>query len=163
MLQSTARQAKRRLGWPAYAASVIWHLHEPQFPVEISLDGAQPIVREVNSVLVANVGRFPGGINLLPQAVPDDGLLDVALIAPRRVTDWIRLLVTLVGSHPQGGRLETFQVRTVRVVAGRPQPRELDGDPLPSGRELIVRIRPDALTVCVPQVSPTRAGAEKTA
>jgi YegS/Rv2252/BmrU family lipid kinase len=155
ILAETPRRAKHRLGWPAYAAAALRHLGEPRFPAKVSLDGGTPIEREVRSVLVANVGRLPGGINLLPEAVADDGLLDVALIAPRRLHDWARLLTSLMGRHPTGGRLETFRARRVDITTSEPQPREMDGEPLPPGDLLAVRIRPNALTVCVGRNLPT--------
>lgn len=155
ILAETPRRAKHRLGWPAYAAAALRHLGEPRFPAKVSLDGGTPIEREVRSVLVANVGRLPGGINLLPGAVADDGLLDVALIAPRRLHDWARLLTSLMGRHPTGGRLETFRARRVDVTTPEPQPREMDGESLPPGEVLAVRIRPHALTVCVGRKLPT--------
>jgi diacylglycerol kinase family enzyme len=155
ILAETPRRAKHRLGWPAYAAAALRHLGEPRFPAKVSLDGGTPIEREVRSVLVANVGRLPGGINLLPEAVADDGLLDVALIAPRRLHDWARLLTSLMGRHPTGGRLETFRARRVDITTSEPQPREMDGEPLPPGELLAVRIRPNALTVCVGRNLPT--------
>ena len=150
MLGVTPKRAKRHLGWAAYGASVVWHLSEPQFRVGISLDGAEPISREVHSVLVANVGRFPGGINLVPEATAFDGLLDVVLIAPRRLRDWVKLLATVVGRNPKGGRIETFHVRTVTVRSDGARPRELDGDSLPPGDELTVTVLASAVTVCVP-------------
>ncbi|MFZ0167805.1 MAG: diacylglycerol kinase family protein [Candidatus Dormiibacterota bacterium] len=155
ILAETPRRAKHRLGWPAYAAAALRHLGGPRFPAKVSLDGGTPIEREVRSVLVANVGRLPGGINLLPGAVADDGLLDVALIAPRRLHDWARLLTSLMGRHPTGGRLETFRARRVDITTPEPQPREMDGESLPPGEVLAVRIRPHALTVCVGRKLPT--------
>ena len=92
-------------------------------------------------MLVANVGRLPGGIHLVPTAAPDDGQLDVVLIAPRWPHEWAGVLFSLVGRDPRGGRLETF----------RAQARELDGDQLPPGRSLAVAVRSSALTVCVPR------------
>lgn len=150
MLADTPHRAKHHLGWSAYAASILRHLGDPRFSAQISLDGAPPIIRDVRSVLVANVGRLPGGINLLPEALPDDGLLDVALIAPRRLLDWAGLLASLIGRNPKGGRLETFQAHRVEVTTEQPQPREIDGESLPAGCELTVSVRPGALTVCVP-------------
>lgn len=158
MLETTPNRAKLRLGWTAYGASVVRHLSDPQFRVAISLDGAEPFTREVHSVLVANVGRFPGGINLLPDASPFDGMLDVALIAPSRLRDWAQLLTTLVGRHAKGGGVETFRVRKVTVRTENRRPRELDGDPLPPGEDLSVRVLAGGVTVCVPArlaLSPT--------
>jgi YegS/Rv2252/BmrU family lipid kinase len=154
ILADAPHLVKHRVGWLAYAAAALRHLGEPQFATEVSLDGGEPIARHVRSVLVANVGRLPGGITLLPSAVPDDGLLDVALIAPRRLLDWARLLRSLLGRHPKGGRLETFRARQVEITTDSSQPREIDGDSLPPGLALAVRVRPAALTVCVPQPDP---------
>jgi diacylglycerol kinase family enzyme len=151
MLADTGHRAKHRIGWPAYAAAALGHLGDPRFAAEVTIDRGPPVTREVRSVLVANVGRLPGGIRLLPMAAPDDGLLDVALIAPRGLRDWATLLLSLIGRHPKGGRLETFRGQRVEIITERIQPREVDGDALPPGTSLSVRVRPASLTVCVPR------------
>ena len=153
MLADTSHQAKHRLGWPAYAAAAVRHLGDPRFPVEVRLDGGIPFAREVRSVLVANVGRLPGGVNLVPLARPDDGHLDVVLIAARWPHEWAAILLSLLGKHPKGGKLETFRARRVEVTTERLQVRELDGDPLSPGTTLVVSMWPSALTVCVPRVA----------
>ncbi|MGA8208359.1 MAG: diacylglycerol kinase family protein [Candidatus Dormiibacterota bacterium] len=151
VLADTPHLVKHRVGWPAYVAAGLRHLGEPQFAAQLSLDGGEPFVRQVRSILVANVGRLPGGITLLPSAVPDDGLLDVAVIAPGRLRDWARLWRSLVGRHPKGGRIETFRASRIEINTDSSQPREIDGDPLPPGLALVVGVRPAALMVCVPQ------------
>jgi diacylglycerol kinase family enzyme len=151
MLADTSHRAKHRLGWPAYAAAALRHLGEPRFPAQVRLDDEPPLQREVRSVLVANVGRLPGGMSLVPTALPDDGQLDVVVIAPRFLHEWAGILFSLLGREPKGGRLETFRARRVEVTADQPQARELDGDPLPSGLILSVAVRESALTVCVPR------------
>lgn len=150
ILADTPHRAKHRFGWLAYAAAALPHLGGQTFLAQVRLDGGPPMTRDVRSVLVANVGRLPGGMTLLPSAVPDDGLLDVALIAASRIGDWARLWASLRGHHPRGGRVETFRVRQIEVTTSRPQPREVDGEPLPSGSGLAVQVRPRALTICVP-------------
>jgi hypothetical protein len=37
------------------------------------------------------VGSLQGNVRLLPDAVPDDGVLDVAVLAARGWTGWVRL------------------------------------------------------------------------
>jgi len=151
MVADTSHLAKHRLGWPAYLAGALRHLAEPRFPAQVRLDGGTPLQRKVRSVLVANVGRLPGGIRLVPTAAPDDGQLDVVLIAARWPHEWAGILWSLVGREPRGGRLETFRARRVEVTADRPRARELDGDQLPPGISLSVAVRASALTVCVPR------------
>ena len=41
------------------------------------------------TVVVGNVGKLQGNIPLLPDAKPDDGVLDVVVIAIRNVLDWV--------------------------------------------------------------------------
>ncbi len=154
VLAETSHRAKRVLGWAAYVIAGIRHLGGPSFAVTIRLDGGPAISRQVRSVLVANVGRFPAGLNLLPGALADDGLFEVALITPRRLLDWVRLVTSMAGRHPKGGRVETFSAAVVEVVAEVPQPRQADGEPLGDGRRMSVRVRPRALTLCVPGDAP---------
>ncbi|MGC2191605.1 MAG: diacylglycerol kinase family protein [Candidatus Dormiibacterota bacterium] len=151
ILADTPHGAKHRLGWPAYAASALKHLRHPRFLAHVSLDGGPTIAREVHSVLVANVGRLPGGITLLPGAVPDDGLLDVAFIAPRRLRDWVGLLTSLIGQNPKGGQLERFRVHRVEISTDLPQLLEVDGETLTARVTLSVVVRPRVLTLCVPR------------
>ncbi|HUY55204.1 MAG TPA: diacylglycerol kinase family protein [Candidatus Nanopelagicaceae bacterium] len=153
VLAETSHRVKRLLGWPAYVLAGLRHLGGPSFSVTIRLDQAAPISRQVRSVMVANVGRFPGGLDLLPGALPDDGLLEVVLINPRRLLDWVALIRSMAGRHPRGGRVETFSAAAVEVVAEPPQPREADGEPLGEGVRMSVRVRPRALVVCVPEVA----------
>ncbi|HEY6538361.1 MAG TPA: diacylglycerol kinase family protein, partial [Candidatus Dormibacteraeota bacterium] len=154
MMVETSNRAKSRLGWPAYVAAALRHLSEPRFEAEISLDGGPPLRRQVRSVLVANVGRLPGGISLIPSARPDDGELNIVVIGPRWLHEWAGIWFSLIGRRPRGGRLETFRARRALIRTEHPRARELDGDPLSAGTSLDVRVRPAALTVCIPEAGP---------
>ena len=39
--------------------------------------------RQARTVVVGNVGRLQGGVDFLPDALPDSGQFDVAILAPR--------------------------------------------------------------------------------
>jgi hypothetical protein len=82
MLDSTPEGLKKRIGWLAYVGAALRHLRHRPIPVRIRLDQADPIRRRVRTVLVANVGRLHGGIPLLPDAIADDGWLDIAVLTP---------------------------------------------------------------------------------
>ena len=150
MLADAPQLAKRALGWVAYVPSVLRHLPEPGFTVEITVDEGAPVLRQVRSVLVANVGRLPGGMKLLPGASADDGQLDVVLIAPRRLRDWAKISLRIGLRHPDGIGLESMTGRVVEIVTDLPRLCEADGEPLPRASVLTARVLPGALLVCAP-------------
>src|SRR5262249_44293045 len=119
--------------------------------VRIQIDGGPPFRRTARSVLVGNVGRLQGGIELFGGAVPDDGQLDLAVIKPRGVRGWIALLASgLLRRQPPRRHLESFRASAVDIRSETVAPREMDGDTIEPGRRLAVSIRPNALLVCVP-------------
>jgi diacylglycerol kinase family enzyme len=150
LLDSTADRLKKKLGSAAYVLAALRHLRQRRIRVRIRLDGAEPMRRRVRTVLVANVGRLQGGIRLLPDAVPDDGWLDVAVLTPRTLRHWLSLAAGVIGRKRDVPSMETFRARTVEVLSDREQPRELDGDVIAPDQSLIISIRPNALTICVP-------------
>jgi diacylglycerol kinase family enzyme len=150
MMDATPDGAKKRLGWVAYVLGGLRRLRDRPMRIRLRLDGGPALRRRARSVLVANVGKLAGGIPLLPDAEPDDGLLDVAVLSPRHLADWLALGWALVRRSPRPARLETFRASRVEVTSNRPQPRELDGDLIEPAAALRVVVRPAALLVCVP-------------
>jgi diacylglycerol kinase family enzyme/membrane-associated phospholipid phosphatase len=153
MLHNAPAALKARLGWPAYVVAALRHLCRRPMRVTIRLDDHPPLTRQARTVLVGNVGRLQGGIRLLPGAVPDDGLLDVAVLMPPRRRDWIPLAWSLARQRPVPPTLETFQARHVEINSDRVQRRELDGDLVEPANSLVATVDPAALWLCVP---PTR-------
>jgi diacylglycerol kinase family enzyme len=150
MIDGTSENLKRRIGWLAYAVAGMKHLRHRPMRVRIRLDGGKPLRRRARTVLVGNVGRLQGGIPLLPDAQPDDGWLDVAVLTPHTVGHWLALAWGVLRRRRGVRRMETFRARHVEVFSNRTQPRELDGDLIEPARTLDVTIRPKALWLCVP-------------
>jgi len=151
MMEATPASWKRALGWPAYVLGGLRRVLDRPMRVRIALDGQPPIARTARSVLVANMGRLQGGVDLFGDARPDDGLLDVAVIAPRGPWGWLTMAAALVLRRPASPRpIETFRVSTVDVVGDRAQPRQIDGDPIETSDRLTATVRPGMLWVCVP-------------
>lgn len=150
MMDDAPEALKARTGAFAYAVSALRHLRGEHMHVDITLDGGEPLRRRARCVLVANMGSLQAGVQLLRKAEPDDGVLDVAVIAPTRLRDWLTMSVSLLLRRQRVPHMEVFTARTVGVRATRPQPRELDGDVLEPSRELAVAIDPQALVVCLP-------------
>ncbi|WP_460106401.1 bifunctional phosphatase PAP2/diacylglycerol kinase family protein [Streptomyces sp. YKOK-J1] len=152
-------RAKSLLGWPTYALAVLREMRGPRTGVSIRLDGAPALRRTARMVLVGNVGSVQGGVTLLPAARPDDGRLDLLVLDPSGIAGWLSAVRTLLrpgkaASERHGDEagvpVEFHTFRRAEFVFDDPQPRELDGDPVDSGRRLTVEVRPGALTMLLP-------------
>jgi diacylglycerol kinase family enzyme len=100
---------------------------------------------------VGNVGKLLGGIPLLPDAEPDDGVLDLVLLAPASIVGWARVAGRVMTRRGQvDRRVERFRAQHVLLETGHPTPRQLDGDLIEDGRSMDIRIEPAALCVRVP-------------
>lgn len=143
---------KRRMGWTAYFLAGFRNLRYPAVKVEISMDGAEPVHHRARTVVVGNVGVLTGGIPLMPDARIDDGLLDVVVVAPRKMVDWVALLWRVLRRHPRTDeRLDRLTGRSVVITADTPTPRQLDGDTVSAGTEMRAEIEPGVLLLRVPR------------
>jgi diacylglycerol kinase family enzyme len=94
-------------------------------------------------------------MELLPEAEPDDGLLDVAVLTPRRLSNWAGLASNIVaGRRPKPWQLQTHRASRLVVVWPDSVPVELDGDLLDPATRLEFTLTPGALLVCVPDQAP---------
>jgi diacylglycerol kinase (ATP) len=148
---ATASGLKGAAGWLGYAATGVGRLAGPSIRFEICLDDGEPLARQARSVVVGNVGLLPGGFVLLPEARPDDGRLDVGILAPAGPFGWPRVGWRVVTRSRHGDRLlERFQARRVEITAGVPLPRQADGELIGPGDSLTVTLAPGGLLVRVP-------------
>lgn len=148
---ATSGRLKERAGWVAYAATATGHLLGRGTRFTVRLDGGEPIVRQARAVVAGNVGLLPGGFVLLPAAQPDDGLLDVGVLAPAGALGWARVgCRVLARSRRDDEQLERYRARQVEIHAADPLPRQVDGELIGVSRSLTVTVRPQALLVRVP-------------
>jgi YegS/Rv2252/BmrU family lipid kinase len=151
MVAGASERLKQRVGWPAYFVAGVRHLLGDIMKVKMSVDDEAPFQRRARLVLIGNVGRIQGGIPLLPDAAPDDGQLDVVVLAPRGLVDWIRVAVNILTRRRGANvRIERFRAKKVSIKTERPHPRELDGETISVGTTLDAEIEPAALVVRVP-------------
>ena len=137
------------IGWPAYLVSGVRAAVGGGFTARVQPREGRTMRRAVKAVVVGNSGRLQGGLELMPEASIDDGLLDVAVVAPRGIAGWVRTLLTVISSGPGHSHLERLQMTAVRVSTGHPTATQLDGDPIGEHRRLECRVRPGALPVRV--------------
>lgn len=158
MVADTDDELKAKVGWIAYFVAGIKHLHARRMRLEMSLDDSPWHAVRVRSVLVGNCGRLPGGITLLPDAVLDDGWLDLGVIDTRGgLVGWGQLLGEVAlqrfGVRSQLpnriGRIDHTRVRELAVRTRVPQDVQVDGDLIGAALEVEARVDPLVLTVRV--------------
>ena len=160
LVASTRPALKARVGWGAYALAAMENLGSPRMDLVLSLldeAGARRVERlRARNLLVANGGRLPAGITLLPQARTDDGLLDVAAIdTVAGLAGWSSLarqvLPPYAAHYSESGRsLGRVVMRRggeVAVQLSAPALVEVDGDLLAPTQSMRVRIDPGALLI----------------
>jgi diacylglycerol kinase (ATP) len=152
-MMAAPESLKRRFGWGAYAAVGAVEIRQRPMQIRISVDDAPPVSLTGRTVLVANVGMLVAGLDLIPEAVPDDGLLDVMVIDPSTPFDWVRTTTGVVrGAESASDPSRThLRGRRVRVHTGHVRRRQVDGDLVSNGSGLDVQVLPGALTVRVPR------------
>jgi YegS/Rv2252/BmrU family lipid kinase len=152
MLRDADPELKAHLGAVAYVLSGVKHLRRRPARFRLRLDDRPPIDRTGQGVLIGNLGRLQGGLPVMPDARPDDGLLDVAVLKTRTLLDWLGLAArVLLRRRREDPQLELFQAGRIEIDCDRPQPVERDGDPVGSRDHLVVEVVPAALTLCVPK------------
>ncbi|MDI3329861.1 MAG: diacylglycerol kinase family lipid kinase [Micrococcus sp.] len=151
VMGDTRDDLKDKAGWLAYGEAGMRHLPGRRKEISVSIDGGAPQRRKVRSVMVANCGELTAGMDFVPEARFDDGLLDLVMLSPRHVGDWIRIAAkTLAKSKTEIPVMETHQATRCRVILHEPMIAQLDGDAIGEVRSIDARIRPDSLRIQVP-------------
>jgi YegS/Rv2252/BmrU family lipid kinase len=149
LLAGASEQLKKRLGWAAYMVSALRHLRDRPARVTLRTEGGPPRRYWASGVIIGNVGSLQGNVPLLPDAKPDDGVLDVAVLAAWEWTGWLRL-ATDVLLRRSTSRLTHLTCRELLIDVGRARPWQVDGDVVGSSRRLKVTVRPQTLVLRVP-------------
>ena len=150
MISDTSEPLKRRLGWVAYALSVIRHLRDLPMRVTLTVDGGRPVRLRPSAVIAGNVGWLRGGIPLLPDARPDDGMLDAVALRARGLGGWIAIAGHVLLRRGESGRVTRFVFREMIVETASPQPWELDGESMGSTSRLVIAAQPGRLLLRLP-------------
>jgi diacylglycerol kinase family enzyme len=150
MMAGASEELKKRAGWGAYVLSGLRHLWDRPTRTVLWADSGPPLRRWASGVIVGNVGELQGHVRLLPDAVPDDGVLDVAVLTAWGVVGWLGLLADVLLLRRKTARLTRLTCRELIVHARRARSWEVDGDVIAPARRLSVSVRPKSLAVRVP-------------
>jgi YegS/Rv2252/BmrU family lipid kinase len=153
MVSDTSDELKKRIGWIAYAISAARHLGDRPMRVTVSADGGPRRRMRANALIVGNVGWLRGGLPLLPDARPDDGMLDAVVLIAGGLTGWLAATANILLRRPARGGIYRVQFTKLQVGLSREEPWELDGEVMGSTRRLTVEAQPGALLLRMPPES----------
>ncbi len=149
MMRDAAESLKARIGPIAYVFAALKHLRDRPMQLEVQIDDSEPMKCVARSVLVGNVGRLQGGVRLLPDAEPDNGRMEVAILAPQHLGHWVRLAAAVVLRRTRVPRMTVRRGSRISITSDRPQPRQLDGDVIEPADNLNVTVLPGGIGLCV--------------
>lgn len=163
IMEKTDSKLKRRIGWVAYIEGGIRALPAKFQKFTITVDGAEPRKVKVLTLIIANTGTLPGHVELIPDARVDDGNLDVAVIGPRWIWNWIDVLgrITwqnrfirpivlgrkIMDATADLKSLEYLRGKKIKVESETECTLQVDGDPIKAVNQVSFEVIPKALLV----------------
>jgi diacylglycerol kinase family enzyme len=162
IMQKTDPKLKKAFGWVAYIDGGIKALPTIFERMTVSVDSRDARRLKVVTIIVGNVGWLPGNITLMPSAALDDGILDVAVVGPRRFWNWIdfwgrvtflqairenRQVRHLMDATANVKTLENLSGKKIRITPEQPVYIQLDGDPMGKVLEVEFEVQPRAVTI----------------
>ena len=167
MIAKTSTKLKKAVGWLAYVDAIGRSLPEIKpVKLKVSIDAEIPRAVNVHTIIIGNCGKLPGGILLLPDAKPDDGVLDFVALRPRGPLGWLNVWNKLAWENgvlrksALGRRIidlsrdvkdVTYRTgKDLRMTVETPQEFQLDGDEFGEAKSVHAWVDPGVLTVRVP-------------
>ncbi len=149
IMADTNEELKHKVGWLAYVDAGIRNLPGKPVKATIVIDGKRAVRRGVRSVMVGNCGKVQGGLEIFPEAKMDDGLLDVAVLAPHHGRlGWLSVVAGMIGKgRGKDTAVEYYQGKTVEIILEHKDDYQLDGDHEGKGKHVLMTMDPGALTI----------------
>lgn len=156
VMEDTSEEFKAKVGWAAYFAQGAKHILRPRFTTTITIDDGTPITCKARTVLAGNCGRLTGGIQLMPDAVVDDGELNVVAITAKGIYGLAGAATHILARKPEShAQLDRWTARRLEVTVEDPQKVEIDGDVIGEASHALIEVEPRSLIVRVSTTVPT--------
>jgi YegS/Rv2252/BmrU family lipid kinase len=151
MLKGADRDLKKKFGIGAYILSILKSFYKPPRTYNVTIDNNVKKRIRARSILVANMGKIHGGIELVPHAHPQNGTLQIGVIRARRILSWLNLVFNaLAGKIHKSPHYTLLQGKYVEIESLKgPQSYECDGNVFPPCRTLFITIYPSSVHVLV--------------
>jgi diacylglycerol kinase family enzyme len=152
MIRDADAGLKDKVGRIAYVWTGAKSAQLDPVKMTIEVDGKPWFEDKATCVLVGNVGEVLGGLSVFPDAVPDDGVLDIGVVTADGWWEWARTLGrSVVGNVGASPFVQTTTGRSFVVRLNAPMPYQLDGGDRKPTTKLKIKVKPEAITVAVPE------------
>lgn len=148
------RDLRRSLGHFAYlVVGVVQAMAMRGTRTTIVVDGHARRCR-VLLIVVSNAQLYGPSLRISPDALLDDGLLDICIFRGQNALDvWRHFFLVRVGRHETSSHIEMLRGKRIQVLGGKPLPVQLDGDPV-GNTPMTIEVLPHAIELVVPQWAP---------
>lgn len=145
----------KRSGLWLYLTALMHVLFHELYPhrVRVSWDGEAPVSSEL-LIVAATIGpTYGGGFYITPDAVIDDGLLDICTIDPLSLPQALmRLPFVIFGKHTKMKPVHMARHRSFLIECDDSMPAQIDGEVM-LDRRFEVSVLPKAVEYIVPRCS----------
>jgi diacylglycerol kinase (ATP) len=165
IMSNTDDELKKKVGWIAYAQAMVTVMKDKDaLRLTYKIDAKRNRSERAQTIVIGNCGSLPANILLLPDAVVDDGLLDVIVVKPESIRGWLAVTFKILWENGvvrrtrfgkrmiqlKSASLDMRQGTSIVVKLNKPEIVELDGDPFGEMIGCRVVVDPLSLRVKVP-------------
>jgi len=155
MVAGTDDELKSRIGWMAYFVAAAKHLLGRRVDAIVTIGDSQRYHVKARTIMIANCGKLPVGVTLLPDARYDDGWLDIMAVDTRGgIIGWASLAGRIVlqgvgirSAANSASKIDYKRGRTVTIHTAQPEAVQVDGDLVGLSTTMYARIQPGSLIV----------------
>jgi len=152
MIRDADAGLKDKVGRLAYVWTGAKNVGSDPVKMTIEVDGKTWFEDKASCVLVGNVGDVLGGLSVFPDAAADDGRLDIGVVTADGWWEWARTLGrSVVGDVSASPFVQTATGRSFEVRLRKAMPYQLDGGDRKPVKKLKIKVKPQAITVAVPE------------
>jgi len=138
---------------PYYLAGLteFFHYRAPKYTIKFD---NQVIRTNALVVAIANIKQYGNNAIIAPNAKPDDGLFDLAIIQQTNLVETVYYLPTLfTGNIDKTPYTKIFRATHFEIIREFPAPYTLDGEVHEGDKRVVVTMLPRALKVVVSDVN----------
>ncbi len=149
VVRKMASLKKKRRGLWAYLSIVLQLLpKKTSFATTILLDG-KAINQSIFSMTITKGTTFGGGFLMNPNALPEDGLLDICRFNKLNLPEKLMILPwVFIGKHGWFKPISYLKSKEIEIISDTPLPAHIDGEIIESHR-FVFKVLPKRLKIRV--------------